>query len=131
MIIAHRGDSIAPFVYARPDEYIRNDVGLNDLPVKLVWVCGGHGYGSNGSNAPRYRSVEDYEKLTASQYELLYTRLRKPNVEPCLIRMHGPSKHPGYLRLGRQEHDPGHRPIAISQLGVKKLLHGISHPMKK
>src|SRR6476646_2241587 len=35
--------SIAPFVYARPFEQIRNDVCLHNLPVVLVGNGGGYG----------------------------------------------------------------------------------------
>src|SRR5260370_40036865 len=35
--------SIAPFIYARPYEQIRNDVCLHDLPVRLVGNGGGYG----------------------------------------------------------------------------------------
>ena len=41
--------SIAPFVYARPFEQIRNDVCLHDLPVRLVGNGGGYAYGVMGS----------------------------------------------------------------------------------
>src|SRR6185503_2234094 len=37
--------SIAPFIYARPLEQIRNDVCIHDLPVKLVGNGGGYAYG--------------------------------------------------------------------------------------
>ena len=37
--------SIAPFVYARPFEQIRNDLAFHGLPVKLVGNGGGYAYG--------------------------------------------------------------------------------------
>src|SRR3954468_12641415 len=40
--------SIAPFVYARPFEQIRNDVTFHRLPVKLIGNGGGYGYGVMG-----------------------------------------------------------------------------------
>src|SRR3954467_10767550 len=40
--------SIAPFMYARPYEQIRNDVCLHNLPVVLVGNGGGDGYGVMG-----------------------------------------------------------------------------------
>ena len=52
--------SIAPFVYARPFEQIRNDVCQHDLPVVLVGNGGGYGYGVMGST---HHSVEDYGTL--------------------------------------------------------------------
>src|SRR5665213_3311855 len=35
--------SIAPFIFARPFEQIRNDVCLHDLPVRMVGNGGGYG----------------------------------------------------------------------------------------
>src|SRR5262245_6852444 len=52
--------SIAPFVYARPFEQIRNDVCLPDLPVVLVGNGGGYGYGVMGST---HHALEDYGVL--------------------------------------------------------------------
>ena len=52
--------SIAPFVYARPFEQIRNDVCLPDLPVVLVGNGGGYGYGVMGST---HHALEDYGAL--------------------------------------------------------------------
>ena len=49
--------SIAPFLYARPFEQIRNDVCLHDLPVILVGNGGGYGYGVMGSS---HHALEDY-----------------------------------------------------------------------
>src|ERR1700733_13149723 len=37
--------SIAPFIYARPFEQIRNDICFHHLPVKLIGNGGGYGYG--------------------------------------------------------------------------------------
>src|SRR5687768_4065332 len=41
--------SIAPFVFARPFEQIRNDVCLHGLPVFLVGNGGGYAYGVMGA----------------------------------------------------------------------------------
>ena len=49
--------SIAPFLYARPFEQIRNDVCFHDLPVILVGNGGGYGYGVMGSS---HHALEDY-----------------------------------------------------------------------
>src|SRR5882757_10052589 len=49
--------SIAPFIYARPFEQIRNDVCLHDLPVRLVGNGGGYGYGVMGAT---HHALEDY-----------------------------------------------------------------------
>src|SRR5215469_18103975 len=52
--------SIAPFIYARPFEQIRNDVALPGLPVTLVGNGGGYGYGVMGST---HHALEDYGVL--------------------------------------------------------------------
>src|SRR5579872_3439159 len=49
--------SIAPFIYARPLEQIRNDVCLHRLPVKLVGNGGGYAYGVMGGS---HHAIEDY-----------------------------------------------------------------------
>ena len=52
--------SIAPFVYARPYEQIRNDVCMHDLPVRLVGNGGGYGYGVMGAT---HHALGDYGAL--------------------------------------------------------------------
>src|SRR3954451_11292726 len=52
--------SIAPFLYARPFEQIRNDVCLHDLPVVLVGNGGGYAYGVMGAT---HHALEDYGAL--------------------------------------------------------------------
>src|ERR1700722_13177629 len=49
--------SIAPFLYGRPFEQIRNDVCLHDFDVKLVGNGGGYGYGVMGAT---HHAIEDY-----------------------------------------------------------------------
>src|SRR5882724_929790 len=52
--------SIAPFMYARPFEQIRNDVCLHDLPVVFVGNGGGYAYGVMGAT---HHALEDYGAL--------------------------------------------------------------------
>ncbi len=49
--------SIAPFIYARPFEQIRNDICLHRLPVCLIGNGGGYGYGVMGAT---HHALEDY-----------------------------------------------------------------------
>ena len=42
--------SIAPFIYARPFEQIRNDIMFHNLPVCLVGNGGGYAYGYMGQH---------------------------------------------------------------------------------
>src|SRR6201992_1043924 len=52
--------SIAPFMYARPFEQIRNDICFHHLPVKLIGNGGGAGYGVMG---PTHHAIDDYGAL--------------------------------------------------------------------
>src|SRR5882724_3214300 len=52
--------SIAPFIFARPFEQIRNDVCLHGLPVVVVGNGGGYGYGVMGAT---HHALEDYGSL--------------------------------------------------------------------
>ena len=52
--------SIAPFMYARPFEQIRNDICFHHLPVKLIGNGGGYGYGVMG---PTHHAIDDYGAL--------------------------------------------------------------------
>ena len=52
--------SIAPFLYARPFEQIRNDIAFHRLPVRLIGNGGGYGYGVMG---PTHHAIEDYGVL--------------------------------------------------------------------
>ena len=49
--------SIAPFIFARPFEQIRNDICLHGLPVVVVGNGGGYGYGVMGAT---HHALEDY-----------------------------------------------------------------------
>lgn len=95
--------SIAPFVYARPFEQIRNDVCLNNLPVKLVGNGGGYGYGSMG---PSHHAIEDYGVLLTLQRMTVFVPAFAEDVEPA-IRVMSASTNPAYLRLGRCEKPAG------------------------
>src|SRR5215471_4345776 len=52
--------SIAPFLYARAFEQIRNDICFPSLPVVLAGNGGGYGYGVMGST---HHALEDYGVL--------------------------------------------------------------------
>lgn len=91
--------SIAPFIYARPFEQIRNDICLPDLPVVLVGNGGGYGYGVMGST---HHALEDYGALLT----LPNLRVFVPAFDSDLAwivdtLMDYP--HPAYLRLGLSE----------------------------
>jgi transketolase len=95
--------SIAPFIYARPFEQVRNDVCLHGLDVKLVGNGGGYGYGSMGAT---HHAIEDYGVLLTLQGMRAYVPAFDEDVEPALQALSA-RKGPAYLRLGRGEKPAG------------------------
>lgn len=91
--------SIAPFIYARPFEQIRNDVCLHDFDVKLVGNGGGYGYGPMGST---HHAIEDYGVLLALQNMRVFVPAFADDV-PTIVATMASIHHPAYLRLGRCE----------------------------
>ncbi|PZN93520.1 MAG: transketolase [Alphaproteobacteria bacterium] len=91
--------SIAPFIYARPFEQIRNDVCLHDFDVKLVGNGGGYGYGVMGAT---HHAIEDYGVMCGLQNMRVFVPAFAKDVAPVVARM-AADPHPGYLRLGRCE----------------------------
>ena len=95
--------SIAPFVFGRPFEQIRNDVCLHDFDVKMVGNGGGYGYGVMGGS---HHALEDYGVLLALQNMHVYVPAFAEDLSPITSRM-AADPHPGYLRLGRCEKPKG------------------------
>ncbi len=91
--------SIAPFVYGRPFEQIRNDVCLHDFDVKLVGNGGGYGYGVMGAT---HHAIDDYGVMCALQNMRAYVPAFAADIAPIVARMTA-DPHPAYLRLGRDE----------------------------
>lgn len=91
--------SIAPFIYARPFEQIRNDVCLHDLPVTLVGNGGGYGYGVMGAT---HHALEDYGVLLTLNPMRVYVPAFAADVQPVIEHVFA-GEHPVYLRLGRDE----------------------------
>jgi len=94
--------SIAPFVYARPYEQIRNDVCLHRLPVVLVGNGGGYGYGVMGAT---HHALEDYGCLLCLPNLRAYVPAFDGDVAAQVESLFSIS-HPAYLRLGISE-QPG------------------------
>jgi transketolase len=91
--------SIAPFIYARPFEQIRNNVCLPDLPVVLVGNGGGYGYGVMGST---HHALEDYGALlTLANMRVFIPAFDSDVIALVDLLMEFP--HPAYLRLGLAE----------------------------
>jgi transketolase len=95
--------SIAPFMYARPFEQIRNDVCLHDFNVKLVGNGGGYGYGVMGAT---HHALEDYGILLTLPNMRVFVPAFADDVGPAVRRM-ADDPHPAYLRLGRCEKPAG------------------------
>jgi transketolase len=98
--------SIAPFLYARPFEQIRNDVCFHDLPVILVGNGGGYGYGVMGSS---HHALEDYGCLLTLPHMRAFVPAFDSDVN-TMIPMLMQCKGPVYLRLGLSE-EPKDWPI--------------------
>ncbi len=95
--------SIAPFLYARPFEQIRNDVCLHRLPVVLVGNGGGYGYGVMGAT---HHALEDYGTLLCLPDMHVYVPAFGQDV-PAVIEHLFTVPHPAYLRLGLSEAPTG------------------------
>jgi len=95
--------SIAPFVYARPFEQIRNDVCLHNLPVVLVGNGGGYGYGVMGAT---HHALEDYGTLLGLPNLRVFVPAFDSDV-PAVTSQLFEVAHPAYLRLGVSEEPKG------------------------
>jgi transketolase len=91
--------SIAPFVYARPFEQIRNDVCMHDLPVRLVGNGGGYGYGVMGAT---HHALEDYGAMLTLDHMRTFMPAFAGDVAAA-VRFARDFPHPMYLRLGLAE----------------------------
>src|SRR3984893_3752385 len=87
--------SIAPFLYARAFEQIRNDVCLHRMPVVLVGNGGGYAYGVMGST---HHAIEDYGALLSLQGMRVYIPAFDCDVSE-VVRDLMRADHPAYLRL--------------------------------
>ena len=110
--------SIAPFIYARPFEQVRNDVCFHDADVKLVGNGGGYGYGVMG---PTHHALEDYCVLLTLPGLRVHIPIFASDLAEIVPRM-AADRHPAYLRLGRCERPPGYVPPAYAPW--RRLLDG-------
>jgi transketolase len=95
--------SIAPFVYARPFEQIRNDICLHGLPVVLVGNGGGYGYGVMGAT---HHALEDYGTLLGLPALRVFVPAFDGDVAALVPQLFA-ADHPSYLRLGVSEEPKG------------------------
>ena len=88
--------TIAPFLYARAFEQIRNDVCLPNRPVTLVGAGGGYGYGVMG---PSHHALEDYGVLCALPNLKVYIPAFDEDIPTIVdLQMGG---GPAYIRLDK------------------------------
>lgn len=91
--------SIAPFLYARPFEQIRNDICVHDLPVVLIGNGGGYAYGVMGST---HHALEDYGSLLCLPNMHVFVPAFSSDVNSVIKHLYD-FQHPAYLRLGKCE----------------------------
>ncbi len=91
--------SIAPFIYARPFEQIRNDLCIHNLPVVLVGNGGGYGYGVMGAT---HHAIEDYGALLTLTNMRCFVPAFDGDVAAMIDQLMV-SPTPAYFRLGRSE----------------------------
>lgn len=108
--------SIVPFVTMRPFEQIRLDICYHNLPVKLVSVGGGYGY---GALAGTHHGIEDVAILRALPGMTVVSPANNIEARSLLIEMH---HHPGpsYLRLAKKASN-GFYP-AVSEIKLGKII---------
>jgi transketolase len=88
--------SIANFSTFRALEQIRNDVCYMELPVTIVAIGAGFGYGTAGYS---HHLIEDFSAMSCLDIDI-YTPTMPRDVEPCLQSILQKSR-PAYLRLGK------------------------------
>jgi transketolase len=110
--------SIAPFVYARPFEQIRNDVAFHNLPVKLIGNGGGYGYGVMG---PTHHAIEDYGVMLTLPNMSVYVPVFDEDMSAVIERA-GAADRPAYIRMGRGE--PPKDYVIPSYAPWRQLTHG-------
>jgi transketolase len=91
--------SIAPFMYARPFEQIRNDICLHKLPVVMVGNGGGYGYGVMGAT---HHAIEDYGVLLALPHMRALIPAFDSDLRP-MSQFLARTESPAYFRLGISE----------------------------
>jgi len=110
--------SIAPFIFARAFEQIRNDVCFHNLPVKLVGNGGGYGYGVMG---PSHHALEDYGAMSLMPNLRIFLPVFNVDLANITAIM-DQTQHPTYLRLSKEYDSCGAACLTYSPW--RKLLTG-------
>jgi transketolase len=113
--------SIANFPTFRCLEQIRNDVCYHDLPVTVVSVGGGLGYGTLGYT---HHGIEDIAALRALPNISIYSPADPIETSEVLTQIHNSGK-PAYLRLGKNGEPKISEITSNSKAGeIRELLSG-------
>lgn len=96
--------SIAPFIYARAFEQIRNDICFHNLPVKMIGTGGGYTYGSMG---PSHHGIEDYGVLLTLPNINIMVPAFKEDVKPMFEKVNTFTDVPVYFRMANCEKPEG------------------------
>jgi transketolase len=88
--------SIAPFISIKNFEQIRNDICFPNLPVTMVGIGGGYGYGIMGST---HHVLEDLAQFTTLPNLTSYIPAFDEDLEPQLQKIKK-TKSPAYVRIG-------------------------------
>lgn len=91
--------SIAPFLYARAFEQIRNDICLHNLAVVMVGNGGGYGYGVMGAT---HHALEDYGTLLCLPRLRVFIPAFANDLQTIIPKLFT-ATYPAYLRLGAAE----------------------------
>ena len=110
--------SIAPFLYGRPFEQIRNDICFHHLPVKLIGNGGGYGYGVMG---PSHHAIDDYGVLLTLPNLIVYLPVFDEDMD-SIIQRAGSSNRSAYIRMGRGE--PPKQYVIPGYAPWRQLTHG-------
>ncbi len=110
--------SIAPFIYARAFEQIRNDICFHRLSVKLVANGGGFGYGVMG---PSHHAIEDYGILKTLPNLIIYIPAFEEDVDTIMTAANN-NLNASYIRLGLSRKPIGFKIGKYDKF--RKLLHG-------
>lgn len=89
--------SIIPFVTYRCFEQVRNDVCYHDLPVTMVGVGGGYGYGILGSTHHSLEDIGIMRTLPNINVVCPGDPLEVQAAVEAIVRQN----HPAYLRMGK------------------------------
>ena len=112
--------SIANFPTFRCAEQIRNDIDYHNLPVTIVTVGSGVGYGNLGYS---HHGIQDYGLMRLFQNISICSPIDIEELKGCMDFL-AEKPHPSYLRLEKSDE------ISVTNK-IQKYFHGSIHIKKK